>query len=155
MAMQSTIHTSPSRDRADVTWTRRFHALLLAGSLLVPILGMSMTLEPHGRVSLPGLEGYPLPTLCVSRQLGFECATCGVTRSIIALMHGNWARSLQFHRFGWWIALLIVAQIPYRGYRILRPAARLPALEAAGMAILAVTALFVLGNWLFGLIGLA
>ena len=131
--------------------SRRSHGLILLGALLVPLLGATMALEAGGRVSLPGFDGHPLPTLCVSRQIGFECATCGATRSVIALMHGNWSESLRFHRFGWLMALVIFTQIPYRAYQVFRPGKPLPIVEACGWALLIATFMLVLGNWLFRL----
>src|SRR5690349_16616668 len=78
---------------------RATDALLLAAALAVPLLGAAMRYDPAGRVWFTGFESAPLPTLCPSRWLGFRCPTCGVTRSVIALMHGDWRASLALHRF--------------------------------------------------------
>ncbi|MBA3312843.1 MAG: DUF2752 domain-containing protein [Planctomycetota bacterium] len=125
---------------------RIFHAVLLCLAISVPVLGALMTTQPAGEVALAGFEAYPLPTLCASRWLGIECATCGVTRSIIAFMHGEVAASLSHHRFGWLILLFIVAQAPYRTYKIVRPEQRLPRLEWMGIAALLMIGIIVVAN---------
>lgn len=101
-----------------------------------------------GNVSFAGLEKYPLPTICTSRWLGLRCPTCGVTRSVIALMHGSFTQSLEFHRFGWLILLFILAQVPYRTYRLIKPEQRLPRLEWLGIiSFLALGIIVVLGHF--------
>lgn len=146
--MKTTGHFEGDEDRGRAKSRRWTDGLILAGALLVPILGATMTLQGQGRVALPGLSGAPLPTFCVARRLGFECATCGMTRSVIALMHGDWRQSLEFHRFGWWATVLILAQIPYRVCRLVWPPRRWPAIETCGYVSLVATAVLLLGNWL-------
>jgi hypothetical protein len=125
---------------------RLLHALILAAAVAVPVLGALMTTSPGGQVAFAGFESRPLPTLCASRWLGFSCPTCGVTRSIIALVHGEIAQSLAFHRFGWLILLFIVAQAPYRTYKIIRPEQRLPRLERLGIGVFLAIGVLVVAN---------
>lgn len=115
---------------------RLLHLLILLAAVAVPAAGAGMTTLNDEQVALSGFERYPLPTLCGSRWLGVQCPTCGVTRSIIELMHGNLGSSLAFHRLGWLILLFVVLQIPYRIVRLRRPAKRWPRLERAGIAML-------------------
>ncbi len=113
-------------------------ALILGAAFAVPLLGRAMSFDAAGRVWFFGWDRMPLPTLCPSRWIGFRCLTCGVTRSIIALMHGDARTSLALHPFGWLILVLIVSQIPYRIFRIARPDHRVPVVEHLGIAGLVV-----------------
>lgn len=49
-----------------------------------------------------------------------------MTRSIVYLMHGHLAESLEMHRLGWLILLLILSQIPYRIWCLYGNGARIP-----------------------------
>lgn len=133
---------------------RTTDALLLAAVLAVPLLGIVMNYDPAGPVWFGDFASAPLPTLCPSRWLGFRCPTCGVTRSVIALMHGDWRASLALHRFGWLILALIAAQIPYRLYRLASPVGGAPRLERFGTASLAAVGMIVLLNRLAEAAGL-
>jgi hypothetical protein len=115
---------------------RLIHWLILIAAISVPLLGACMTTLDGEQVAMAGLERYPLPTLCSSRWLGVQCPTCGVTRSIIELMHGNLSDSLAFHRVGWLILVFIMLQIPYRIVRLRCPTKRWPRLERWGIAML-------------------
>lgn len=137
---------SPRRHGEGHRQDRSVHALLLAAAVAVPVFGLVLSTDTGGHVSVAGIEALRLPTLCPSRWLGFRCPTCGVTRSVIALMAGDMERSLQFHRFGWLIFLLIVSQVPYRAWRLLRPEARMPAVERAGMISVVLTGAIVVLN---------
>lgn len=73
----------------------------------------------HNDVSL-SLCGLTLPPLCAFRIMtGLPCAGCGLTRSVVLLMHGNLAGSLAAHPFGWVAALLALALVPPRAVRAL------------------------------------
>src|SRR5690606_13814300 len=133
---------------------RLYHALILAAAMAVPAFGLSMTRLSDERVAFAGFESLPLPTLCVSRQLGIECATCGMTRSVIALMHGEFADSVSLHRLGWLVLLVIVLQIPYRAIRLWNPQRRLPRLEFWGIALLIATGVLLVANRFGAALGL-
>ena len=97
----------------------RHHVVLLLVGLAVPLLALSMKVPDGERVCFRSLPDYPLPTLCFSRRLlGVDCPGCGLTRSVIYLMHGRWAESLEIHRLGWFVFLIIVSQVPYRIWRL-------------------------------------
>ncbi|MGH7199928.1 MAG: DUF2752 domain-containing protein [Planctomycetaceae bacterium] len=95
------------------------HRFLFGLSIVAVALSLAMVVRSDGRVALRGLERYPLPETCGSRQwLGVECPGCGLTRSMIYLAQGRFVDSLRLHRLGWLMALAIVLQIPYRGYAL-------------------------------------
>lgn len=81
----------------------------LAG-LAAAQLGAAAWLAPAGdRVALPG--GAPLPELClVHATLAVDCPLCGMTRSFVALAHGDLAAALRFHPAG---PLLFVAMAAF------------------------------------------
>ena len=105
-----------------------------------------MTTLNGEQVAVVGFERYPLPTLCASRWIGMQCPACGVTRSIIELVHGNVMQSLEYHRLGWLILLFLAVQIPYRVVRVLQPATRWPRLERWGIALLLLIGVAVVVN---------
>ena len=71
----------------------------LAG-LAAAQLGAAACLAPAGdQVLLPG--GAPLGGLClVHAALATDCPLCGMTRSFVALAHGDLAAALRFHPAG-------------------------------------------------------
>lgn len=98
---------------------RKRHRSMLWIATTVVVLSFVMQVKGETQVAFRGLLGFPLPELCGSRALfGIECPGCGMTRSILSLARGDWERSLEFHRIGWVMALVIVLQIPYRIYRL-------------------------------------
>lgn len=133
--------------------TRLVNALILVAAAAVPVSGRLMSYDPDGRVWFSAFPAGVLPTLCPSRWFGFRCLTCGVTRSIIALMHGDFAASIALHRFGWLMLLLIVAQAPYRAIRVAKPGLRMPLAERLGIAGLAVAGVLVLSGRVLELLG--
>jgi len=70
--------------------------------LMLPIvLGVSYSSEFFPELSTNGVP-------CIFRELfDIECWGCGMTRSIIALLHGDFSRSFSFHRFGLVVLCLI------------------------------------------------
>ncbi len=81
----------------------------------VPAIAFAMSVHNNDQVAFQGIESYQLPEVCLSRRfLGITCPGCGLTRSIIFLVHGNFAASYAIHHMGWLIFLMIIAQIPYR-----------------------------------------
>lgn len=45
-------------------------------------------------------RSFPLPPCLFQWALGFPSPSCGLTRSVLALVSGDWARSLSYHLFG-------------------------------------------------------
>lgn len=71
----------------------------LAG-LAAAQLGAAAWLLPAGdRLTTP--DGTPLPGLCLARTvLSMDCPLCGMTRSFVALAHGDLGAALGFHPAG-------------------------------------------------------
>ncbi|HWO25279.1 MAG TPA: DUF2752 domain-containing protein [Kofleriaceae bacterium] len=69
-------------------------------ALLAAQLGAAAWLSPAGdAVTLP--DGTALPELClVHAALAIDCPMCGMTRSFVALAHGELAAALRFHPAG-------------------------------------------------------
>lgn len=121
----------------------RSHDRFYLGLALVTI-ALSLALRVDGeRVHAPG--GLRLPGTCFSKSiLGLDCPGCGLTRSFVALAHGDWRGAIALHAIGPALFALVVAQVPYRLWRRVRerglPAdddlgARSRWLQAPGMAI--------------------
>jgi hypothetical protein len=101
--------------RRKIAQLRERHWTMLVISALVIVASLALELRPTGHVAASWLPIAEFPPLCGSRALlGVECPGCGLTRSFIALAHGEVEQSLRFHRLGWLMALAVVLQIPYR-----------------------------------------
>ncbi|MBN1851858.1 MAG: DUF2752 domain-containing protein [Pirellulales bacterium] len=104
--------TSPNRDKS-------FDGALLVISLSILLLGLFLQVHDDGQITFPFLPDVPLPTICLFRRLfSTDCLTCGLTRSIIHLMHGDMDQAWAAHRLGWLFWILIAGQIPYRAWRL-------------------------------------
>ncbi|HEX5447126.1 MAG TPA: DUF2752 domain-containing protein, partial [Pirellulales bacterium] len=127
---------------------RHWFFLALAASVVV----MALLLNVRGdRVALVGLPDYPLPHLCMSRSLlGRTCPGCGLTRSFVYLAHGDWQAAWRVHRLGWLVAALVLFQLPYRTWMLIRRCNGLPTRLVQCYAA-AVVALLVF-NWGLGII---
>jgi Protein of unknown function (DUF2752) len=129
----------------------RRHRQVLAIACGVWAIAFALQVLPEGRVSFRGLPMIPLPKACFSRSwLGVRCPGCGLTRSIVHLAEGDWRASLQEHRLGALMAVVITLQIPYRLLALRRPDRPLltPHWQAVlGYALIAL----LLGNWLVDL----
>lgn len=59
--------------------------------------------------------GFRLPPLCPFHlSTGLDCPGCGITRALIFAFHGRFHDAYMMHIWGIPLALLILAQIPYR-----------------------------------------
>jgi hypothetical protein len=125
---------------------------MLGLSLFVVAASFLFQLQGDGRVAIAATQ-LRLPPLCGSRALlGVDCPGCGLTRSFVALAHGDVTRSLQFHRLGWLVALCVLAQIPYRAFllaemRVRHVQREWPLWLACGLAAALIL------NWLLQAIG--
>lgn len=80
-------------------------ALILIGLLLKPAV-----LDGEMRLTLFGLV---IPNTCwLKLTTGIPCAGCGLTRSIVLLLHGRLAASVALHPFGPWIVALALLALP-------------------------------------------
>lgn len=93
----------------------RRHRFMLIVACMVVVSALVFRVPSSNRVELAGLEGLPMPSLCMSKSLfDVDCPGCGLTRSVLCFLQGDLARSLHFHRIGWILAAVIVFQFPYR-----------------------------------------
>lgn len=95
--------------------------LFCAGILLA-----AMVLSPP----LPGspflhIGHIPLPDTCSFKNLtGLPCPGCGLTRSIVAGLHGDFRASLMYHRLGLLTLAYVCLQFLYRLTAIVFPTLR-------------------------------
>ena len=88
-----------------------FHAVFFSAVLMFAIFSS----VNFGRVTL---FGYTIPSLCMFHNLtGFDCPGCGITRSFIFALHGQWYNSYLMHLWGIPLAAIVVFQIPYHFWR--------------------------------------
>jgi len=84
------------------TAANRLGAAVVLGAVAMTFLAAAI-LSPvglHGETGL-SLFGIALPTLCLFRlSTGLPCASCGLTRAVVLLLHGRLADSLAVHPFG-------------------------------------------------------
>lgn len=122
------------------------HLPFLALGIAVPVLALLMDVTGEGRrICFRLLPQVALPEVCLTRRtVGIDCPGCGLTRSVIHLVHGRFAASLTTHRLGGLVFSLIVLQVPYRlcrlaGYgRSVTPRPRLVPVFWCGLAVLLV-----------------
>jgi hypothetical protein len=80
--------------------------ILLSGLLLSP---------PNSDSPYLHIGRLPIPDTCSFRNLtGLPCPGCGLTRSIVAGLHGDFGASLIFHRLGLLTLAYIGLQFLYR-----------------------------------------
>ena len=105
----------------DVAAALRIHRDTLIIAAIITMLAVILRLDPEGRVVVPHFERYPLPAACLSRTLlHVDCPGCGLTRSFVAVAHGDFAQAFALHRLGPLLFLLVFLQVPFRAYAILR-----------------------------------
>jgi hypothetical protein len=72
--------------------------------------------------------GARVPAMCLlSRLSGRPCPGCGLTRSVVLALHGQWTASCARHSSGVWVMLYFGAQIAARVSLLVRPTASLRA----------------------------
>jgi len=113
--MKSTTKSSQTGPPQD--WV--YQAVFLIASLAVIALALVLEVRDQ-RVVLP-FSGFPLPESCWFKRLtGLGCPGCGLTRSVICLVHGNFPGAWDFNPGGYLFVLVIAAQLPYRIAQIWR-----------------------------------
>jgi hypothetical protein len=101
-------------------WLMSFHGLLAAISLGVIVMAATMRSAGPSDVFLPGMK-VALPELCLTKSiLGVPCPGCGMTRSFIAIAHGQWRRAWNFNPASFLMFAFIAGQIPWRLCQIRR-----------------------------------
>lgn len=107
------------REKSVVSDLRMRKALLAAGLLLVLV---TLFLVPP--------EDYPFFTCGFHALTGHSCLTCGMTRSLHAISHGELIASLRYHMmgpvifFGVLLFSLVLSVEAMTGKRIILPASR-------------------------------
>lgn len=85
-----------------------------------------------------------LPGLCTFRSMtGIPCPGCGLLRSMVAAVHGDFAKSWEYHRMGLLTILYVLCQFLFRATVLLSRGlkirfARLEAYLNRGVILLAV-----------------
>jgi Protein of unknown function (DUF2752) len=88
---------------------------------------LSAAILAGGWLSLASTEtvkifGIQIPALCGFKLLtGWDCPGCGLTRSLIHALHGDFGKSNAMHIWGIPLMLILLFQIPYRLFRYLTP----------------------------------
>jgi hypothetical protein len=116
--IQPVVALPPAQRLRGESWVRRFIIGLSAG---VIVLSMLLSLGSEREQVLLPVINQPLPPLCQLKMLtGIDCPGCGLTRSFIALGHGQWGESFRFNPAGpLWFAF-IALQIPYQALQLRR-----------------------------------
>ncbi|MBN2089722.1 DUF2752 domain-containing protein [candidate division KSB1 bacterium] len=121
--------------------------------ILLLIFARILTLNENQQVVLPFGTHPPFPNVCHFKNIfGIDCPSCGLTRSFILWMHGDYLDAWKIHRLSIFILVILLIQIPYRLYilifqkRITFFSERRCLLPASTVFIL----LFI-GNWLYNL----
>lgn len=130
----------------------RYHAALLAAAVAVLAAACVLTNDGDARVALAGI---PLPELCWWRRwLGWECPGCGLTRSFVALAHGDFWGAWQFKPLGVLLFAIVAAQVPYRLVQLWRGARGHALLQFRGARWLVWLVVAAIGvnclHWLWG-----
>ena len=128
---------------------------LLWISVAVLVLSFALRVRADQRIELLGLSGFPAPEMCGSRiWLGCECPGCGLTRGFIRLAAGDWSGAIALNRVTPLVALVVLAQIPYRlasllAWRPVRHFGRSTWSVACGWLVIVA----LISNWLLKLLG--
>ena len=84
----------------------------------VAVLLLAAVLRTDGETV--SLGGWTLPEVCLAKRAGGWCPGCGLTRSFVRLVRGDWAAAYELHRFGWLAFAIVAGQVPYRAWRLWR-----------------------------------
>ena len=77
-------------------------------------VGAAYTMTPHSQSI--SVWGWKIPDLCMYKQiLGLECFGCGMTRSVVYTVHGEFSMALEKHVLG----IPLVAAVIFCGIRSL------------------------------------
>jgi len=94
--------------------------IILLIAILLPILARILVLDENQQVLLPISQHTPLPNVCQFKNIfGIDCPSCGLTRSFILWMHGDYLAAWKLHRLSIFILVFLIIQIPYRLYTLI------------------------------------
>lgn len=92
--------------------------VLLAMAALTLGAALGLEVDPGGEKVLVGPRGWPLPQLCMWRTLlGQPCPGCGLTRSVVTFLHGDYTRAFLYHPLG---PLVLLAAWGWAGWTFVR-----------------------------------
>jgi hypothetical protein len=121
---------------------RVFLFIFLTGAVVLA----SWEVTPADTVRVPWAD-RELPETCQHlTATGRPCPSCGVTRSVVSALHGDFARSRSFHPAGVAIAAMLLAQCAMR-FAFLWARLRRPALDIAVSAGMIVAFALLLNRW--------
>lgn len=96
-----------------------FHTVFLLAALTVILSAAALEVR-NGQIVLPGW-GLVLPESCSFKRLtGVECPGCGLTRSVVCLVHGDFLAAWRYNPGGYVFVALVAFQLPYRVAQIYR-----------------------------------
>jgi len=107
--------TSPNVPADRLASERERHGTMLVLTALAVLSLAILEVRSEGRVGVIGIEPLELPGVCLSRRwFGLDCPGCGMTRSLVSLVHGDFAAAWRYHRLGWLVGLAAVVQAGVR-----------------------------------------
>ena len=127
------------------------HLVLLA--MAIGIIAISFAMRVGGAnsesVYLPWMD-TPLPPSCSARlALGISCPGCGLTRSFIAISHGQFQRAWNLNAASFLIYSFVLVQIPWHLFQISRLRKNVPTIRSLWIYIPLVTcAVAIVLQWL-------
>lgn len=93
---------------------KQYHAAILILAAMVLAAAVALEVRDRTQVVVP-IVSLPLPEICAWHRLtGLNCPGCGLTRSFIALAHGDVRRGWDFNPAGVLLFAALLAQFPYR-----------------------------------------
>ena len=85
---------------------RRKSDIYLIGFTIV-FLSVAYILTPHPQAV--SVDGWTVPELCMYKRLfGIDCFGCGITRSVVYAVHGDFSMALEKHLLGIPLVVLVV-----------------------------------------------
>jgi len=84
------------------------------------------------------------PTCFVKEHTGKSCPACGLTRSIVALYHGEWRLSRQFHAWGFVIVIFLLFELLLRIVPVLFNKMLLPWIDIGHLIAIAILGRYIL-----------
>ena len=68
------------------------------------------------------IGNIPIPSICTFRSMtGIPCPGCGLLRSMVSAIHGDMAKSLEYHRLGLLTLVYVALQFIFRLAVLLYP----------------------------------
>lgn len=96
------------------------HWTFLLMALGIILLSFTMTAQGGDKVTLPGFAA-PLPELCATKAYtGVRCPGCGLSRSFIAISHGQFAKAWRLNPASVLVYLFVLVQIPWQAFQLSR-----------------------------------